>query len=41
MLRKVFQFPEVVAHYSVGSVLLVGHLVIVGFQLRKQAGAKP
>lgn len=36
MLRKVIGWPEAVAHYSVGSVLLVTHLCTVGIRLRRR-----
>lgn len=36
MLRKVVRVPEAVVHYSLGSVLLIGTLVVVGFQGRQR-----
>lgn len=36
MLRRVARLPEAVAHYSVGSMLLVAKLVAIGWQQRER-----
>lgn len=36
MLRKVVRIPEAMAHYTVGSALLMAHLLTAGFRDGRQ-----
>lgn len=36
MIRKMWSFPGVVAHYAVGSAVLVGSLIVHGARLQQR-----